>query len=102
MSATNIRGEMQSPHSSKISSSKASFAYRMKRFKSDLEIAPIGLTSALEQSYLVKYPRRLIRRQHAWRSRSQPQAHLSSTLALPKTSKPPVRPRAQGRSCAKR
>lgn len=31
----------------------------MKLLRSVLEMAPIGLTSALEQSYLVRYPRRL-------------------------------------------
>ena len=46
-----------------------------KERRSDLLIPPIGLRSALEQSYLVMYPRR-----------------DSSTLAEPSTSKDPTLP----------
>lgn len=41
-------------HSCKTGSSNASLAQLMKRFKSTLEMDPIGLMSADEQSYLVK------------------------------------------------
>jgi hypothetical protein len=34
-------------------------AQRMKRFRSVLEMPPMGLISALEQSYFVRYPLRL-------------------------------------------
>lgn len=46
-------------HSVKIGRSKASRAYAMNFFRSVLLIAPMGLTSADEQSYLVKYPLKL-------------------------------------------
>jgi hypothetical protein len=42
----------------RIGSSKAVDAQRMKRFRSVLEIPPIGLMSAELQSYFVKYPRK--------------------------------------------
>src|SRR6056300_1164081 len=72
------------------SSTKASVGYprffapqRKNDRKSDLLMPPIGFTSALEQSYLVMYPRK-----------------PSSTLALPSTSKNPFFPRTHGKSCA--
>ena len=36
----------------------------MNRLRSVLEIPPIGLMSALEQSYLVMYPRRLWKKRY--------------------------------------
>ena len=59
-----------------------------------------------EQSYLVKYPRKLrtisTSKLDPRRASEQAHAHLSSTFALPSTSSPPVRPRTHGRSCAKK
>lgn len=53
-----VEGKMASflekTHSCKTGSSNASLAQLMKRFKSTLEMDPIGLMSADEQSYLVK------------------------------------------------
>ena len=49
--------------------------YLQNERRSVLEIPPMGLMSALEQSYLVKYPR-----------------SASSTLADPSTSSPPLPP----------
>ena len=108
---------------SKIGRSNASFAYAMNFFKSVLLIPPIGLTSASkskkeviqilsvpimicltnvpdEQSYFVKYPRRLAGHVGYMCAGSLRYAYLSSTFALPRTSRAPERPRTHGISCA--
>lgn len=53
-----------------------------------------------EQSYLVKYPRRLSIDFIKSVSTSLIHTYLSSTFALPNTSNPPTLPRTQGKSWA--
>jgi hypothetical protein len=51
--------KVKRPHCWSIGREKASRANMTNRFKSVLEMDPIGFKSPLEQSYFVKYPRRL-------------------------------------------
>lgn len=84
--------------------------YCRKPFKSILLTPPMGLISALEQSYFVKYPVKLMKQRirlgsgkpkmsQKWKENSW---HLSSTFAEPRTNKPPGFPWAHRQSWAKR
>lgn len=59
VSRDSLKEEIEATHSPSIGNSKATSAKAMNRLRSVFEMAPMGLISALEQSYLVRYPRRL-------------------------------------------
>lgn len=77
-------------------------AYSNIFFKSPLDMPPIGLTSALEQSYFVMYPRRasstfaLPKHLHRWLGQKHQYYQKLASVFVPSTKRKPLWPRVQG------